>query len=237
MVVPDSSRTGETRERSRCPGRLPLISSYAARPVSSTARRAQNCGIAPESFVQPKTSAQARPMICSGGAPIMSAKAPLAYKIRESRDCTQTPSSIASKSIPQTPGDAHSSASEHVKLGSDDSSFVVIFYWAFQPPFLRVFSVRFLPSKSLASDPSQDRYFAMRNEISILTHAIGIFPQSLGNITHRMSRSAGLTSPYHIDYVGLPLALLRRRANSTRRNRNEDFERSRRFGSRPLRSK
>src|SRR5262249_4989699 len=175
-------------------------------------------------------------MICSGGAPIMSAKASLAYTIRESSDCTQTPSSIASKSIPQTPGDAHSPASEDVKRGIDDSSFVVIFYRAFQPPFLRVSSIRFLPSKSLASDVSQDRFFAPYNEISILTHEIGIFPQSLGNITHRMSRSADLTHLYHIDYVGLPLAL-RRRADSTRRDRNEDFDRSRRFGSRLRRSK
>src|SRR6266508_2277401 len=47
MIFPESSRTGETRERRRRPGCLPLISSYSARPVSSLTERAQNCGMAP----------------------------------------------------------------------------------------------------------------------------------------------------------------------------------------------
>src|SRR6266542_4826448 len=204
MIFPESSRTGETRERRRRPGCLPLISSYSARPVSSLTERAQNCGMAPVSFAQPKTSAQARPTICSRGAPIMSAKAPLAHTMRESSDCTQTPSSIASNSVSHVRSAAHSPACEVGKTGSDDSSFVVIFYRACQPPSLRVSSIRFLLSNSLASDASRDRRFATRYEIGILTCEIGIFPQPLGNIPHRKSLSAGLGPfPDVIDFVGL----------------------------------
>src|SRR6266542_2057675 len=141
------------------------------------ATRAQNCGMAPASFAQLKTSAQARPTICSSGAPIMSAKALLAHTMRESSDCTQTPSSIASMSVLQAPGAVSTPVCEVGCAGSDDSSFVVIFYRACQPPSLRVSSIRFLLSNSLASDASRDRRFATRNEIGILTHEIGTFPQ------------------------------------------------------------
>src|SRR5262245_30749676 len=190
MIFPESSRTGDIRERRRCPGCLPLISSHAAQPVSSMAARAQNCGMAPASFAQLKTSAQARPAICSSGAPIMSAKALLAHTMRESSDCTQTPSSIASMSVFHAPVDVSTPVCEAGCADSDDSSFVVIFYRACQPPSLRVFSIRFLPSNSLASSTCLDRYFATHNEIGILTHEIGIFPQLVGNIPHLMSLSA-----------------------------------------------
>src|SRR5262245_5365725 len=136
MIFPEPSRTGETRERRRCPGFLPLISSYSARPVSALTERAQNCGMAPVSFAQPKTSAHGRPMICSIGAPIILANALLEHKMRKSSDCTQTPSSMASKSVSHLRSEAHSPACEDGKTGSDDSSFVVIFYRAYQPhPF------------------------------------------------------------------------------------------------------
>jgi hypothetical protein len=83
--------------------------------------------MAPVSFAHPKTSEQERPMICSSGAPIMSANDPLAHTMRESSDCTQTPSSIASNIVSHVRSDAHSPAREYGKTGSDDSSFVVIF--------------------------------------------------------------------------------------------------------------
>src|SRR5262245_8751045 len=204
MIFPEPSRTGETRERRRCPGFLPLISSYSARPVSSLTERAQNCGMAPVSFAQPKTSEHRRPMICSSGTPIMSAKALLANTMRESSDCTQTPSSIASNSVSRVGSAAHSPACDDGKTRSGDSSFVVIFYRACQAPSLRVSSIRFLPSNSLASDASQDRSFETHYEISALTHGIGIFPQSVGNIPHRKGLSAGLEPfPVVIDFVGL----------------------------------
>src|SRR5262245_21140837 len=148
--------------------------------------------MAPISVAQLKTSAQACPMICSGGAPIMSAKAPLAHTMRESSDCTQMPSSIASNSVFQERGDESPPVCEAGNSGSDDSSFVVIFYRAYQPPSLRVSSIRFLPSNSLASDASLECYFARPVEINAITHEIGIFPQSLGNIPHQKSLSAGL---------------------------------------------
>src|SRR5262245_12250957 len=141
--------------------------------------------MAPISVAQSKTSAQACPMIRSCGAPIMSAKAPLAPTMRESSDCKQMPSSIASKSVFQERGDEPPPVCEAGKTGSDDSSFVVIFYRAYQPPSLRVSSIRFLPSNSLASDAGLDCYLVRHYEISALTHQIGIFPQSLRNIPHR----------------------------------------------------
>src|SRR5215475_2352158 len=154
--------------------------------------RAQNCGMAPASFAQLKTSEQARPTIRSSGAPIMSAKALLAHTMRESSDCTQTPSSIASMSVLQAPGDVSASVCEAGCAGSDDSSFVVIFYRACKPASLRVSSIRFPPSNSLASSACLDRCFATHNEIGILTHKIGIFPQSVGNIPHLKSSSASI---------------------------------------------
>src|SRR5262249_42497638 len=75
------------------------------------------------------------------------------------------------------------------KRGSDDSSYLVIFYRACRPPSLRVSSVRFLPSNSLASDASRDLYFAGGNGIGVLTHELGIFPQSVGNIPHERGSS------------------------------------------------
>ena len=51
-----------------------------------------------------------RPTICSSGAPIMSAKAQLAHTMRESSDCTQMPSSIASNSVSHVISAAHSPA-------------------------------------------------------------------------------------------------------------------------------
>src|SRR5215470_9963351 len=122
------------------------------------AARAQNSGMAPASLAQPKTLAQARPIICSSGAPIMSTKASLAQTMRESSDCTQMPSPIASKSFFQERGDESPPVCEPVKTESDDSSFVVIFYRARRPPSLRVSSIRLLPSNSHASDVSRDRY-------------------------------------------------------------------------------
>src|SRR5262249_6891177 len=68
--------------------------------------------------------------------------------------------------------------------------FVVIFFRACQPPSLRVSSIRFLPSNSLASSTCPYRYFATHIEIGILTHKIGIFPQSVGNIPHLKNLSA-----------------------------------------------
>src|SRR5262245_23342555 len=104
--------------------------------------------MAPVSFAQPKTSAQGRPMICSDGFPIMSAKALLAYTMRESIDCTQTPSSIASSSVSHLRSEAHSHVCEVGCVGGDDSSFVVIFYLARRPnPF------EFLQSDSLQAIP------------------------------------------------------------------------------------
>jgi hypothetical protein len=94
-------------------------------------------------------------------------------------------------SVLQAPGDVSTPVCEVGCAGSDDSSFVVIFYRACQPPSLRVSSIRFLPSNSLASSTRLDRYFATHNEIGILTHEIGIFPQSVGNITHLKNLSAG----------------------------------------------
>src|SRR5262249_10454727 len=105
-------------------------------------------------------------------------------------DFTQTPSSIASMSVLQAPGGVSTPDCEVGCAGSDDSSFVVIFYRACQPPSLRVSSIRFLPSNSLASNTCLDRYFATHNEIGILTHEIGIFPQSVGKIPHLKSSSA-----------------------------------------------
>jgi hypothetical protein len=64
-------------------------------------------------------------------------------------------------------------------------------------------SIQFLQGNSPASDASRDRNFATHNEIRILTHQIGVFPQSLGNIPHRKSQSAGLTM---LIYVGLHVA-------------------------------
>ena len=49
-------------------------------------------------------------------------------------------------------------------------------------------------SNSFATTAGQDRYFATHNEIAILTHEIGIFPQSLGNIPRRKSLSASFES-------------------------------------------
>jgi hypothetical protein len=115
----------------------------------------------------------------------MPAKALLAHTIRESSDCTQTPSSIASSSVSNLRSDAHSPACEAGRIGRDDSSFVVIFYRARRPQSLRVSSIRFPPSNPLASDTSRDSYFARRNESVPLTHETGIFPQLLGNIPHR----------------------------------------------------
>jgi hypothetical protein len=134
----------------------------------------------------------------------MSAKARLAHTMRESSDCTQMPSSNASNSVSHVSSAAHSPACEVGKTGSDDSSFVVIFYRACQPSSLRVSSIRFLPSKSLASDASRDRCFATPDEIGILTREVGIFPQPLGNIPHRKILSVGLEPfPAVIDFVGL----------------------------------
>jgi hypothetical protein len=71
-------------------------------------------------------------------------------------------------------------------------------------PSLQVSSIRFLPSNSLASDPSRDRRFATQNEIRILTHQIAIFPQSVGNIPHQKSLYATL------DYLPAALAMMAR---------------------------
>jgi hypothetical protein len=90
--------------------------------------------------------------------------------------------------------DAHSLACDAGMTGSDDSSFVVIFHRACQPPSLRVSLIRFLPSNSLASYSSRDRHFATQYEIRIPTHQIGIFPQSMGNIPHRKILSTSLDS-------------------------------------------
>jgi hypothetical protein len=57
-------------------------------------------------------------------------------------------------------------------------------------PSFQVSSVQFLRSNSLASNVGQDRYFATHNEIGVLNHEIGIFPQSVGNIPHLKSLSA-----------------------------------------------
>src|SRR5262245_26843961 len=156
--------------------------------------------MAPASFTQLKTSAQARPTISSSGAPIMSAKALLAHTMREPSDCTQTPSSIASMSVLHAPGDVSTPVCEVGCAGSDDSSFVVIFYWACQPPSLRVSSIRFLPSNSLASSTRLDRYFETHIEIGLLTHEIGIFPQSVWDIPHLENLSSG--------FEPLPAALI-----------------------------
>ena len=64
----------------------------------------------------------------------MSAKARLAHTMRESSDCTQMPSSIASNSVSHVISAAHSPACEIGKTGSDDSSFVVIFYRSMSAP-------------------------------------------------------------------------------------------------------
>jgi hypothetical protein len=112
--------------------------------------------------------------------------------MRESSDCKQTPSSMASKSVSHVRSDAHSSTCEDGKTGDDDSLFVVIFCRACQPPSLRVSSIRLLLSNSLASHASSDRPFATLNETGIGAREIGIFPQPLRNIPRRKSRSAGL---------------------------------------------
>src|SRR5215813_6969370 len=138
--------------------------------------------MAPASFAQPKTSAQLRPMICSKGEPIIAARALLARTMRELRDCTQMPSSIASKSVSQERGDASPPVCVFGGPGSDDSSFMIVFYRACQPLSLRVFSIRFLVSNSLASDPGWNCLPTKLNESAGLTHEIWIFPQSLVNI-------------------------------------------------------
>src|SRR5262245_65496370 len=109
--------------------------------------------MAPASFTQLKTSAQARPTISSSGAPIMSAKALLAHTMREPSDCTQTPSSIASMSVLHAPGDVSTPVCEVGCAGSDDSLFVVIFYWECQTHSFRVSSIRFLPGYTLVCSP------------------------------------------------------------------------------------
>jgi hypothetical protein len=76
-------------------------------------------------------------------------------------------------------------------------------------PSLHVSSVQLLQSNSLASNFGQNRYFATHNGIGILTHEIGIFPQSVGNIPHHKNLSAGLKPPSTVLIV---LACLLRRA-------------------------
>src|SRR5215470_325292 len=121
--------------------------------------------MAPVSFAHPKTSAHVRPMICSKGVPIMAAKELLARTIRESSDCTQMPSSIASKSASQEREGASTPVCEPGSAGSDDSSFIVFFYRAYQPPSLRVSSIRFMLSNCLASDTRWDQWPIKHNEI------------------------------------------------------------------------
>src|SRR5262245_22128459 len=79
-----------------------------------------------------------------------------------------------------------------VKL--DALAVMILRSWSFSfgrvSPPLRVSSIRFLPSNSLASSTCLDRYIATQNEIGILTHEIGIFPQSVGNIPHLKNLSA-----------------------------------------------
>src|SRR5262249_59452420 len=98
-------------------------------------------------------------------------------------------------SVLQAPVDVSTPVCEVGCAGSNDSSFAVIFYRACQPPSLRVSSIRFLTSNSLASSTCLDRYFATHNEIGILTHEIGIFPQSVGNIPHMKSFTASFEPP------------------------------------------
>jgi len=98
-------------------------------------------------------------------------------------------------SVLQAPGEVFTPVCEVGCAGSDDSSFVVIFYLACQPPSLRVSSIRFFPSNSLASSTCLDRYFATHNEIGIPTHEIGKFPQSVGNIPHLKSLAASFEPP------------------------------------------
>jgi hypothetical protein len=125
----------------------------------------------------------------------MAAKALLARTIRESSDCTQMPSSIALKRVSQESGDASPPVCEFGSAGSDDSSFMVVFYRACQPPSLRVSSIRFLLSNCLASDLRWDRQPVKLYETTALAREIGIFPQSLGYIPQSPSKTKNPVSP------------------------------------------
>jgi hypothetical protein len=89
-----------------------------------------------------------------------------------------------------------------------------------------------LLSNCLASDLKLDCLPVKLNETADLTHQIGNFPQSLGNIPHRKNPSASLEPfPAVIDFVGLQVA----EPDGTtpiRRKIDENLDGGRRFGSR-----